>query len=177
MVSLGLAGMSQPLAGMPVELAYANKQMAVRAGAQTWSCRSVQAPSTSSGVPAGTVHFQAPVNLGVETLNGVAVWHVRDTGTAVLEQKPQTITVDLYIAQASHSLLRLVNTSNGSVGKNAIAETSSVDFSKYGEAVSVTLPVACRSSGSAGLTSQLVQKMSLLLNPRALLRHLRRPVH
>lgn len=182
-VNLSVAGVQQALATMPVELAYANKQAAARLGTGGWNCRTLQGVNKSGTSPA-SIQFQPPVNLGPQTLGGVTVWQVQETGTVLVKQANgqtvrQPITIDLFIAQANLSLLRLVDTANGVAGKNTFAETASVDFSNYGEAVQVALPAACRSAAAhaRGVSAQLIQKAQILFQPMPLLRRLRMHGH
>jgi hypothetical protein len=93
-------------------------------------------------------------NLGLETLNGVSVWHLRETmaipgGTP----KDHPGVGDYYITQAgelpfrevvSLTMIFPVPWGGSSIKTETVTEHSTLNYTRYGETFGATLPRACR---------------------------------
>ena len=88
--------------------------------------------------------------MGAETVNAVAVWHVRvDTaakhvpvvGTGAPQSTPTH--VDLYVSQADSTLVREVASLSTTKGGGLTAKVME-DFDQYGGPVHVTPPPKCK---------------------------------
>lgn len=143
--------------------------LAERTDKQPWDCSAVDFSSASvagsgsdsgdlSSVLTGTASF-TETNLGLETLNGVPVWHLRET-MAIPGGTPQGHpgVGDYYISEADEIPLREVVSltmlfpvpwSGSSVRTVKVIEHSTLDYTNYGETFGVTLPKACRGTQAA----------------------------
>lgn len=141
-----------------IEQIQVGKMLATRTKGGAWHCIRVTTATASYDLanpfntkhPATTVTF---TTVGTATVLGIPAWRVRVTDAAPQETPVGgRISVSYYLAQADSTLLRLsvkltgrinVGTSN----KKKLVAYSFVeteDLSNYGEAVTFTLPAACK---------------------------------
>lgn len=138
----------------------AEGRLASRTGKQKWDCSYLTFPTSGSGSGSGSGEDLSAIfntasftqaNLGPETLNGIPVWHIRETMTIPgVTPKGQPGTGDYYISQSDVVPLRevvsltmnMVDPGSAS-GRMKIIQHSTQDYSQYGETFSVTIPAAC----------------------------------
>lgn len=135
---------------------------ALRDGHEKWRCLGVPGADPGAASP-GSADISSALlgnitttdtDLGLTTLKGVSVWHIRETMVIPgVTPANHPGTGDYYIAQDDYRPLRetvdLTMTftlpgKGNTVNRNTIAETGVEDFTRYGETFSVTLPKACR---------------------------------
>lgn len=166
----GTVSLPGALAGFPVGLSFemvlVDGTLALRLFSGSWSCMNIGSPGkglTLPGMASGVVTkvlFKNAVNLGADTVGGVAVWHVQQVGRLVSKGARQRavktpVTIDLYIAQSDATLRRATASWSGKFGTAGSTATASVDFSMYGETVQVQLPAGCSSQQSNALGGSL----------------------
>jgi hypothetical protein len=125
------------------------------------------ATAGSAAMTQAIPQFGQPVDLGAETLDGVAVWHVQSKSTGSVTD---TSTIDLYVTQSDLTLKRVI-LSESTTASPAMTVTATVDLSQYGEPVSVSLPAACAGSARALTATQqsLLRTLGRMLWPQGLL--------
>jgi hypothetical protein len=189
----GLPGTIQ----LALQLRYAKNRIARRATdtngkLSKWSCESVNqllkstgtsttpapAPTLIPGVPQPKIKSTPPVDLGPDTIDGIAVWHVQQTTTETLKVKKKTdkatYVEDIYVSQSDSSLVEVKLTGTDKTTKPATTITLAVDLSNYGEAVKVTLPAACSKKKDSAVVARVLRYLpaALLAQPRLLLQPL-----
>jgi hypothetical protein len=128
------------------------QRIALRNGKGKWTCATVTQLAAAAGItlPATAPQFKNATNLGQTTVTGIQVWHVRadvplNLGSlSGLVSGAQTIATDFYIAQSDFTLVRDAVSAKLSIAGITWRETVTQDNSKYGEAVHVRLPAACK---------------------------------
>lgn len=109
-----------------------------------WVCPRSSTTTTTRHVLSGRTGSKSSVaTVGLTLQGGVVAWDVVMTNTARFHGSTARSVVDVYVAKRSHHTLRQrvfrTTTSPGAT----VYETSVTTYSRYGEAVHVTLPRAC----------------------------------
>jgi hypothetical protein len=151
--------------------------LATRTNKQPWDCSALDlssggsSGSGSSSTDLGTALLGnarfTETNLGAETLNGVPVWHLRETmAIPGVTPKGKPGVGDYYVTQADDTPLReivsLTTTfvfpgEGSSYTRVKVIQHSTTNFTAYGETFHVRIPRACRGTphteSTAGFTS------------------------
>jgi hypothetical protein len=144
-----------------------NKSSKKSKKAKKSTATSGSASASSAALAQATPQFGQPVDLGAETLDGVAVWHVQAKSTG---STTDTAGIDLYIT-ASDLTLKRVALSETTTSSPAMTVTATIDLSQYGEPVLVSLPATCASSARALTSTQrsVLRSIGSMLQPQSLM--------
>jgi hypothetical protein len=170
----------------PIEVLFKGNKLALRAAQGKWECSNASSVSTPTGttVPTTTstsaVHWKSAVLVGPDTVNGVPVWHVQQTGTDVVkgsknQKTTEHFTGDYYIAQSDSTLTRASASIKSGTAKNGVVESGTVDLSSYREPVKITMPSACaKAKGKKSALLVAIAPAQLIKNPALMFDVLRR---
>lgn len=139
--------------------------LATRTDKKPWDCSTADLSSGDSSGSGDEVSDSfledaqfTETNLGLETLNGIQVWHVRETMTIPgMTPQGRPGVGDYYISQADQTPVReivsltmtfLLPAKGSSYTREKIIQHSVQNYGQYGETFQVTLPRACRGTGS-----------------------------
>jgi hypothetical protein len=133
-----------------IELVLANGQLAQREGSRSWTCHNVgKLPTTATGSMLATELSTLLQHLevaGTKTIDGVPSWRIHaqlNLGRLSTSTPLPPASVDIYISRADYTVVREVVSIKGSVQGTMLKEHERIDFSRYGEPVSIQLPVKC----------------------------------
>jgi hypothetical protein len=135
-----------PTAGISrIEWIVVGNRSATRLDQGRWSCGT--STSVSADANNGAPNTPKPVTQDAEMLHGVPVWRVRRTAMHSAHGTVTRETIDDYISQLDYTWIREISSTTVSAhGTITDRVKERVDFSRYGEAVHVQLPAACRQS-------------------------------
>jgi hypothetical protein len=150
LVTHSSSGNSQTTTVQHISYASVGNRTATRRDHHAWQCATSRSYVASLLLTlAGFLHAhgQDAQNLGAETVDGTAVWHVRTTQPEPLDissgRNPRQ-PVDYYISQSDSMVVRMTLTESVSTETTVALVEIKNDYSSYGETVSVTLPKPCR---------------------------------
>lgn len=126
------------------ELVVSGGEGASRTPGHTWSCERLRAVRIRDGLIPFQVQSADVTNLGPAHTAGTSVWHVQAKNAAVSAWATRSATVDLYISRSDNTLVRLTLSTVTRLGGVKTHETVTETYSRYGKAISVTMPEQCR---------------------------------
>ena len=130
------------------EMYIVKNRVPMRFGHKAWQCINLDQLSGQLGAivssTVGSVTIQSQDNLGQDTVDGQSVWHVRVAITVTLGGQDLPMTIDYYIAQSDYTMVRDTAVASFTLQGVTPNENMTNDYSRYGEAVWVKLPGACK---------------------------------
>jgi hypothetical protein len=119
----------------------AQGRVAVGGKGKRWTCARLRDPGVALGTllpGVSATHRISLQTVGPDTVDGVAVWHVREVDA--VSGSAHRATIDYYISQSESTLVEDVVTAQQTLNDEPVTETLTHHYSKYGEQVRFKLP-------------------------------------
>ena len=120
------------------------KRSAWRNNGESWTC-GTERPALDRTTFIGFTNPSAASAqiLGADTVNGVPVWHAQLKVKDPLQLSKAVVLADVYISQSDFTVVRETVSATVTDTENT-REGLSVDYTNYGQVVSIKLPKTCR---------------------------------
>jgi hypothetical protein len=110
----------------------------------SWSCEQLRGVRVRDSLIPFQLKAANLKNIGLAYSGGMPVWHVQAIDAGVSAWSTNSATVDLYISQSQHTLVRLHLNTVTRIGGVRTRETIRETYRRYGKPITVTVPEQCR---------------------------------